>query len=627
MIVDYFVSPANGSDTAGNGSLAAPWKSTQKALNTIVRNVNGGDRVNIQQGASDVLAASLSLTAYGTPTTAGPLILEGYAVSQGDGGVGDISGNSGGFVLISAASGVPIGLTNLHLHHSGNAALVALSTTYAVATNCEFDHCTAGSVVQVCQAVNCYFHDCGGAVRYLLGSAKSCRFIDLVNSPSMIMLVQSSANENVIATNNSRGIMVNIAGAVVQNNSIYSAGYASNTWEGINDQGLDGVVILNNIVEGYSGVGQAGIRVRAPTGGVLGGNRVFNCTTPYAITGVAVLDDGSDLTLTASPFKNPSAGDLTLNSDPNGGVLCDGTHSYPSGFQGGARTQWRAIGAIQPPQIVCPPPPPPPTAPNTPSILVIDKGDGTGATAIITGSAPGSVTTINALSVGVGMLGPAMWIVAGSIAGDGTVNLPLGKGTYIGFCESVVDGLPSEPSNPIAFNVTGGATPGNPFTLIFDGLWALLESNPQFVLDVPSGNRIKYNIPQNRDPFKQQVAVADLPEVVLVCTSAQGFLHNSSSTCRCVRGYSILISTGDFRVNELLHQVEWDVFTAMFNWRTALSSLKWNNKSFIKRLDLTQITQGLSDKERNRGIQGWSAVWGCEVEMVFNNTDLQALIE
>ena len=170
------------------------------------------------------------------------------------------------------------------------------------------------------------------------------------------------------------------------------------------------------------------------------------------------------------------------------------------------------------------------------------------------------------------------------------------------------------------------AAPSNPFTIVFNGLWSCLESNPNFVSDVPQGNRIKYNIPANRDPIKLTVAAADLPEVVLVCTSAQAFLHDSSSTCKCIRGYSWLISTGDFRVNELLHQVEWDVFVGMFNWRKVMGALQWNGKSFVKRCDITQITQGQSDKERNRGIEGWSAIWGCEVEMIFNNTDIAAIL-
>lgn len=162
----------------------------------------------------------------------------------------------------------------------------------------------------------------------------------------------------------------------------------------------------------------------------------------------------------------------------------------------------------------------------------------------------------------------------------------------------------------------------NPFTLVYDALWAMLEAHPQFVVDVKEGNRIKYNSSEDRDPLKQEILDADLPEVVLVQTSVSANLYQSSSGSMCLRQYSILVSTGDFRYNKFLAQVEWDIFTAMMLWKERLGSLQWKNKAFVKRSNILSATSGASDSERNRGIKGWSAIWTVEVEMHFTSQDL-----
>lgn len=162
----------------------------------------------------------------------------------------------------------------------------------------------------------------------------------------------------------------------------------------------------------------------------------------------------------------------------------------------------------------------------------------------------------------------------------------------------------------------------NPFTLVYDELWKMLEAHPQFNADVKEGNRIKYNWPDDRDPLKKTVMPGDLPEVVLMQTTVNANLYQSSSGSMCTRQYSILISTGDWRVNAFLSQVEWDVFTALMLWKERLGALQWRSKTFVKRANIVGASSGASDPERNRNIKGWSAVWTVEVEMHFTSQDL-----
>lgn len=160
----------------------------------------------------------------------------------------------------------------------------------------------------------------------------------------------------------------------------------------------------------------------------------------------------------------------------------------------------------------------------------------------------------------------------------------------------------------------------NPFSMTYDALWQMAASHPEFNRLVKIGNRIRYD--DSRDPEKQVVAAADLPEVVLVSESLSTNLHATSSSSMMTRNYTWLISTGDLRMNELLYPVEWALICAMANWKQVLGALKWKGAHFIKQHDMTAASEGESDSTRNRGIIGWSSSWRCTVQMYFKTNDL-----
>lgn len=166
----------------------------------------------------------------------------------------------------------------------------------------------------------------------------------------------------------------------------------------------------------------------------------------------------------------------------------------------------------------------------------------------------------------------------------------------------------------------------NPFTLVFDAIWSLFEQSPVFVADVKVRNRIKLNITNDPAPLKQQINDSDLPELILTSTGASTVgLFTTSATSKIIKQYSLLLSTGDFRVNNYLNQIQWDILCCFTGWQQLLSSLIWplnSGRTFVKRADLVNCSEGLEDPARNRGINGWSSIWTCEVEMHFVTSDL-----
>lgn len=161
----------------------------------------------------------------------------------------------------------------------------------------------------------------------------------------------------------------------------------------------------------------------------------------------------------------------------------------------------------------------------------------------------------------------------------------------------------------------------DPFTLVYSALWDMLEANAEFADMVKVGNRIRFDI-EKRGVLKPDVSTADLPEVILTTFGGSLNLIDTSSSSKVTRFYQIVISTGDLRLAEYLNPLEWAIFRAMVGWRTTLGALRWKDKSFVKRANVTTGSEGESDPERNRGIKGWSALWTIEVEMHFATADL-----
>jgi len=158
----------------------------------------------------------------------------------------------------------------------------------------------------------------------------------------------------------------------------------------------------------------------------------------------------------------------------------------------------------------------------------------------------------------------------------------------------------------------------DPFTILYNSLWTAVIGSPLADL-IAKRNRIDFVQPNSLD---LQVSNADLPELVLVPFGGDGNLHQSSCSSRCTRQYGFYISTGDQRLREQLFPVEWELFVMLINWQKNISSITWQSKTFVKRVELLSLAQSLSDPARNRGIKGWSSSWMFEVEMHFSHVDI-----
>jgi hypothetical protein len=177
----------------------------------------------------------------------------------------------------------------------------------------------------------------------------------------------------------------------------------------------------------------------------------------------------------------------------------------------------------------------------------------------------------------------------------------------------------------------------NPFSMTYDALITLLRRHPDFRIAsdnagtdfVKQKNQIFYNHAQdNLDPAKDQIQVADTPEIMLLTGGVQNStLQRDSSASQFIRQYSWVVTTGNHRLQPYLNHVGWSICCAMVGWQTTLTELRWPNNAnyaFIKKLDLISSLDGLADGTNSRNLRGWVSVWTINVEMWIKTADMLA---
>ena len=164
---------------------------------------------------------------------------------------------------------------------------------------------------------------------------------------------------------------------------------------------------------------------------------------------------------------------------------------------------------------------------------------------------------------------------------------------------------------------------GEPFTMVYDALWAMLEANEDFTDLVPVGNRIKYGN-DNRSPEKDEILNSDLPEVRIVPVGVTPQPRRTSTSSAVLKRFAIQITSDTRGIHDTFHPIEWQIFKSLVDWITVLSALRWNEKRFAVKCTFMTAPEGLhvSSATDKRGITSWATVWQCEVEMFFPIADL-----
>lgn len=348
-ITQYYVDPSINANS-GTGTIGDAFGDLQYALNTVTRNSTDGDVFNVKAGTSEVLAASLTLATYGTPTEAAPLIIRGYTSTAGDGGIAEI--DCGGVTFWNATNYTYWVLADLKVHNFGNNHGIDNSSSYsgyASLVNCEIykgASSPSGKNLLYIQSarslvLGCNVHDAGTSGKGLSGGDAALVAFSYFNNCASAMTNVSYVLFNVISVPSGAGYGISFNNDLfcAIGNSIYSAG---GTGIGI-DLSWGSTVswgyAINNIVQGFSGTGGKAV---SAVGKILGlwGNAYYNNATNESLGQKLIGVTNSD-TLAASPFTDAA----NFNFAINGTVAGVTEDAYPASW--GATTNKADKGAAQ----------------------------------------------------------------------------------------------------------------------------------------------------------------------------------------------------------------------------------------------------------------------------------------
>ena len=308
-MMEYYVDPSGGNDTTGNGTSGTPWKTVQKALDSITKNTTDGDRINVKDTADDVLTAELDFTSIGNYGLTYGLLIQGYTATAGDGGIGGISG--GGTTSIISTDRSYIGFKDMHLHNTG--ANTILNISRGVLNNCEFNNSnSATDAVQTDESSvsNCHFHDLAAVgVSVGRGVVAGCYFeagATYEMDTCIELGTSGGADRNMFSIDGATDAIYSLSAgwAFVTGNSILCNG---GTGAGIRlENNVYVANVADNLVEGFSGAGGIGITKTSRDMSQYSNNSVYNCTTALVSDDFGIIAYGNE-TLGASPFTKSGA--------------------------------------------------------------------------------------------------------------------------------------------------------------------------------------------------------------------------------------------------------------------------------------------------------------------------------
>jgi hypothetical protein len=158
---------------------------------------------------------------------------------------------------------------------------------------------------------------------------------------------------------------------------------------------------------------------------------------------------------------------------------------------------------------------------------------------------------------------------------------------------------------------------GDPFTEVLNALWSLLEASVEFTTLVPPGNRIKFT-GANTNPVPEEVSLSMVPEVRLICTSSEPHPYRTTNSHSSMQRFEVQVSSGDQRLDAMHNPLKWIVFKALKDVeKQLLAMVRWKGEAVLKLAKPVTISEGVSRQDLNRGIIGWSSVWGVECELWF----------
>lgn len=354
---EVYVDPSINANS-GAGTIGDPYGDLQYAIDS---EVFGADtiRFNIKAGTAEVLTAPLDIITNFSATTTGKIVVfEGYTSTAGDGGVGEIEGDTNSVgVVASASTPGNVAFRNLTIR-GGDGTTPCIHC----GTSVTFYRCTiTGFKDAVLATDNVWILNCH--IKYSNGTTGGLgihqnawqpitfwNYVEAINASSSHAIQISNTGNSHFNIIDLRNVTASGVHGIYQNTSRITAchntiiGHAGDSSYGI---GLASVAnsrystFINNYIEGFTGTGSYPIQTGRTEGpSFFKNNKWFNCTNDFVMNNSFELGRGN------SSVAGSGLTDLD-NDDfrPTSYLVAAG---YPGSFKGIAgMSNYPDIGAVQ----------------------------------------------------------------------------------------------------------------------------------------------------------------------------------------------------------------------------------------------------------------------------------------
>ncbi len=164
-------------------------------------------------------------------------------------------------------------------------------------------------------------------------------------------------------------------------------------------------------------------------------------------------------------------------------------------------------------------------------------------------------------------------------------------------------------------NLLADSSP-DPFTLVYCGLWDMLENSQAFVNLVAPPNRIKW-LGSRVDPRKEIGTDSDRPQVRVDFGDpfAEPDQLSGSDLLKC--RWNIVAATDKQQIDRLGHNglggaiapVLWAIFTSLLGYGQAIKGLAYDGVGFVYRVKPGMPSVSIDNAKLQEGVIGWTAVW------------------
>lgn len=160
----------------------------------------------------------------------------------------------------------------------------------------------------------------------------------------------------------------------------------------------------------------------------------------------------------------------------------------------------------------------------------------------------------------------------------------------------------------------------DPFSLVYSGLWALIDRNNDIDKLVPKGNRIRFDDVSYK---KKSISNADLPELSLFRSTTVYSQKTTKDSTNIIAGYQWSVATGNYSIQPVFNPLTFEIFRSLMDWECTLCPLMWCGCNFVENCIILDSDEGTSLDEQNQQIPGWASILRLNVEMVFSRSSLK----